>query len=137
MTSSLKLFLNALLYKTNRFQVAVRSFSNRSQRTSKCGQNVSNTLGCTSCATFLFLLHFDVICDLLLNGRTARRINWLKCILSQGDSSERFYRLEGRMLSIIVVLVRKEISAHGNTYHPLIRKLHRHNQSFMAQVYRR
>ena len=24
-----------------------------------------------SCATFLFLPHFDVICDLLLNGRTA------------------------------------------------------------------
>ena len=27
--------------------------------------------GCTSCATFLFLPHFDVICDLLLNRRTA------------------------------------------------------------------
>ena len=30
------LFLNSLLYKTNRFQVAVRLFSNRSQSTSKC-----------------------------------------------------------------------------------------------------
>ena len=133
----IKTFFNSLLFNTNRFQVAVCLFSNRSQMMSKCGKNISDTLGCASCATFLFLLHFDVICDLLLNGRTARRINWLKCILSQGDSSERFYRLEGRMLSIIVVLVRKEISAHGNTYHPLIRKLHRHNQSFMAQVYRR
>ena len=28
-----------LLYKTNRFHVAVRLFSNRSQRTSKCGKN--------------------------------------------------------------------------------------------------
>ena len=27
--------------------------------------------GCASCATFLFLPHFDVICDLLLNRRTA------------------------------------------------------------------
>ena len=27
--------------------------------------------GCTSCPTFLFLPHFDVICDLLLNRRTA------------------------------------------------------------------
>ena len=27
--------------------------------------------GCTSCATFLFLPHFDVLCDLLLNRRTA------------------------------------------------------------------
>ena len=74
MTSSLKLFLvyfNSLLYKTNRFQVAVRLFSNRSQRTSKCGKNISDTLGCALCATFLFLPHFDVICDLLLNRRTA------------------------------------------------------------------
>ena len=43
MTSSLKLFFgvyfNSLLYKTNRFQVAVRLFSSRSQRTSKCGKN--------------------------------------------------------------------------------------------------
>ena len=27
--------------------------------------------GCTSCATFSFLPHFDVICDLLLNRHTA------------------------------------------------------------------
>ena len=32
-------FFNSLLYKTNRFQVAVRLFSNRSQMTSKCGKN--------------------------------------------------------------------------------------------------
>ena len=49
----------------------MRLFSNRSQRTSKCGKNISDTLGCASCATFLFLPHFDVICDLLLNRRTA------------------------------------------------------------------
>ena len=67
----IKTFLNSLLYKTNRFQVAVRLFSNRSQRTSKCGKNISDTLGCASCATFLFLPHFDVIFNLLLNRRTA------------------------------------------------------------------
>ena len=61
-------YFNSLLYKKNRFQVAVRLFSKRSQRTSKCGKNIS---GCASCATFLFLPHFDVICDLLLNRRTA------------------------------------------------------------------
>ena len=60
-------YFNSLLYKTNRFQVAVHLFSNRSQRTSKCGKNISDTLSCTLCATFLFLPHFDVICDLLLN----------------------------------------------------------------------
>ena len=43
-------------------------FSNRSQKTSKCGENISDTLGY---ATYLFLPHFDVICDLLLNRRTA------------------------------------------------------------------
>ena len=53
----------SLLYKTNRFHVAVRLFSNRSQKTSKCGENISDT--------FLFLPYFDVICDLLLNRRTA------------------------------------------------------------------
>ena len=42
-------------------------FSTRSQMTSKCGKNISDTLGCASCATFLFLSHFYVICDLLLN----------------------------------------------------------------------
>ena len=54
-----------LLYKTTRFHVAVRLFSNRSQKTSKCGKNISDALGYASCATF-----FDVICDLLLNRRT-------------------------------------------------------------------
>ena len=34
-------------------------------------QNISDTLGCASCAIFLFLPHFDVLCDLLLNRRTA------------------------------------------------------------------
>ena len=67
----IKTFFNSLFYKTNRFQIAVRLFSDRSQRTSKCGKNSSDTLSCASCATFLFVLHFDVICDLLLNRRTA------------------------------------------------------------------
>ena len=67
----IKTFLNSFLDKTNRFQVAVRLFSNRSQRMSKCGKNIRNTLGCASCATFLFLPYFDVICDLLLNRRMA------------------------------------------------------------------
>ena len=52
----IKFFLNSLLFKTNRFQVAVRLFSNRLQRTSKHGKNISDTLGCASCATFLFVL---------------------------------------------------------------------------------
>ena len=57
-------------------------FSNRSQKTSKCGKNISDTLGYASCATFLFLPHFDVICDLLLNRRTATRNLFVKYIYS-------------------------------------------------------
>ena len=37
-------FLFWSLYKTNRFHVAVGLFSNRSQRTSKCGKNIRDTL---------------------------------------------------------------------------------------------
>ena len=33
--------------------------------------HISDTLSYASCATFLFLPHFDVICDLLLNRHTA------------------------------------------------------------------
>jgi len=40
-----------LLYKTNRFHVAVRLFS--------------------ASVSLMFLPHFDVLCDLLLNRRTA------------------------------------------------------------------
>jgi len=41
-----------LLYKTKRFHAAVLLFSNRSQRTSKCGKNISDTLG------YRFVCHF-------------------------------------------------------------------------------
>ena len=60
-------YFNFLKYKTNRFQVAVRLFSNRSEKTSKWGKNISDTQGAAEYATFLFLPHFDVLCDLLLN----------------------------------------------------------------------
>ena len=50
----IKTFFNSLLYKTNRFQVAVRLFSNRSQMMSKCGQNIGDTLSCASCALFCY-----------------------------------------------------------------------------------
>ena len=63
----IKTFFNSLLYETNRFQVAMHLFSNRSQRTSKCGMNISDIIRCALFATFLFLPHFDIICDLLLN----------------------------------------------------------------------
>ena len=57
----------AFNYFTNRFHIALCLFINRSQKTSKCGKIITDTLG----STFLFLPHFDVICNLLLNKRTA------------------------------------------------------------------
>ena len=75
MTSSLKLFFsvyfNSLLYKTNRFQVAVRLFSNRSQMTSKCGKNKKVAHEAQPSVSLMFLPHFDVLCDPLLNRHTA------------------------------------------------------------------
>ena len=67
MTSSLKLFsvyFNSLLYKTNRFQVAVRLFSNRSLMNKCRNKKVAHE-------SLMFLPHFDVLCDPLLNRRTA------------------------------------------------------------------
>ena len=58
-------------YLTNRFQVAVRLFSNRSQMTSKCGKNKKVAHEAQPSVSLMFLPHFDVLCDLLLNRRTA------------------------------------------------------------------
>jgi len=55
----------AAFFLTNRFHVAVRLLSNRSQMTSKYGKNKKVAHEAT------FLPHFDVFCDLLLNRRTA------------------------------------------------------------------
>ena len=57
----------SLLYKPNRFHVANCRYSNRSQMISKFGWIIRDTLGCFSCPFLLSLLHFDIICDLLLN----------------------------------------------------------------------
>ena len=46
-------------------------FSNKSQEMSKYGKNISDTLSYVLCATYLHLPRFDVICDLLVNRRTA------------------------------------------------------------------
>ena len=65
-------FTSSLLKKKiKRFYVAVRLFSSGSQITSKRGRNTRTNSPYDSCATFLFLAPFDVICGLLLNRRTA------------------------------------------------------------------
>ena len=97
MTSSLKLFKNFLLYKTIRFQVAVRLFSNRSQRTSKCGKNKKVAHEAQPSVSLMFLPHFDVLCDLLLNRRTATWNLFVKYNLDWLTS--QFPRLGKLMLS--------------------------------------
>ena len=72
----MRIKFNSLLYKTNRFHVAVRLFSNRSQKTSKCGKNISDKLGYRLGCHFFVLTYFDVICDLLLNRRMATWNLW-------------------------------------------------------------
>ena len=55
---------------------------------------ISDKLGYASCATFLFLPHFDVICDLLLNRRTA---TWnLFVNLLKNLRNERVTRILGK-----------------------------------------
>ena len=49
--------LISLLYKTNRFHVAVNLSSNRSQRTSNCNENISDTLGYRLVCHFLCSYH--------------------------------------------------------------------------------
>ena len=56
---------------TNRSHVAVCLFSNGSQMTSKCGKNIKVAHEAQPSVSLMFLLHFDVLCDLLLNRRTA------------------------------------------------------------------
>ena len=51
--------------------IAVRLFSNRSQMTSTCGKNKKVAHEAQSSVSLMFLPHFDVLCDLLLNRRTA------------------------------------------------------------------
>ena len=58
-------------YLTNRFHVAMRLFSNRSQMTSKCRKNKEVAHEPQASVSLLFLPHFDVLCDLLLNRPTA------------------------------------------------------------------
>ena len=62
---------SVMIYLTNRFHVAVRLFSNRSQMTSKSGKNKKVTNEAQPSVSLMFLPDFDVLCDLLLSRRTA------------------------------------------------------------------
>ena len=63
--------ISLFYHETNGFHVAKGLCSVRSQKTPKCGENISDTLSCALCATFLLLPHFDLICYWLPNRHTA------------------------------------------------------------------
>ena len=88
----IKTFLNSLLYKTNRFQVVVRLFSNRSQMTLKCGKNKKVAHEAQPSVSLMFLPNFDVICDLLLNRRTATWNLFVKYTECEGRKGIYFAR---------------------------------------------
>lgn len=63
-------------------QHSTAQYSNRSKKTQKCA-----TPGCASFASFLFLLHFDVTCDLSLNRRM---VTWNLFVKSQVRKKNMF-----------------------------------------------
>ena len=68
-TGKLSLSLKHFIYLTNRFQVAMHLFSNRSQM--KFGENKKVAHEAQPSVSLMFLPHFDVLCDLLLNRHMA------------------------------------------------------------------
>ena len=80
----MRIKFNSLLYKTNRFHVAVRLFIIDHRRRQNVVRTSVTHSAIASCATFLFLPHFDVICDLLLNRRTATWNLFVKYIYIYG-----------------------------------------------------
>ena len=68
-SNSISLLPNFLscFYLTNRFHVAVCLFSNRSRMTSNCGKNEIVAREAYPGVSLMFLPHFDVFWDLLLN----------------------------------------------------------------------
>ena len=77
----------AIFYVTNRFQVALRLFSNTSQMMSKCGQNKKVAHEAQLSVSLLFLPRFEVLCDLLLNRCMA---TWTLFVLYNKELKKSF-----------------------------------------------
>ena len=56
--------INSFIYFFTKLELITFVILFRSQKTPKCSKNIDDTLCCALCATFLFLPHFDIICDL-------------------------------------------------------------------------
>ena len=69
----------------------MRLFSNRSQMTSKCGKNKQVAHEAQPSVSLMFLPHFDVLCDLLLNRRTATWNLFVKYLVCQAHGYLSLY----------------------------------------------
>ena len=76
----------SVYYLTNRFHVAVRLFSNRSQMTSKYRKNKEVAHEPQASVSLLFLPHFEVVYDLLLNRPT---VTWNLFVLYNDQKRKR------------------------------------------------
>ena len=75
----------SMFYLANRFYVAVRLLSNRSQMTLKCGKSKKvEHEAIAECVTDILIPPFDVFCDLLLNRRTA---TWNLIVLYNNETN--------------------------------------------------
>ena len=79
-----------VVYLTNRFHVAERLFSNRSQMTSTCDKNKRVAHETQPSVSLMFLTRFDVLCDLLLNKRTA---TWHLLVLYDKELFRHFNKI--------------------------------------------
>ena len=64
-----------------------KNLSNRSQMMSKCGKNKKVVHEAQLSVSLMFLPHFDVLCDLLLNRRTA---TWNLFVLNNKELKKSF-----------------------------------------------
>ena len=90
MVSPLEIF-PSLLCITNRFQVAVGQFSNRSQKISICSKNISDSLGCPWRATFLSLNRCTATWNLIviLNRKKERKSKWINEWIQEWRKDDR------------------------------------------------
>ena len=71
-------------------------FSNRSQMTSKCGKNKKVAHEAQPSVSLMFLPHFDILCDLLLNRHTA---TWNLFVLYNKESKKFLMMMSSIRLS--------------------------------------
>ena len=82
-----KLYMpKSYVYLTNRFHVAVRLFSNRSQMTSKCGENKKVAHEAWPSVSLMFLPHFD----LLLNQT---HVKWNLFVLYNNEKPFFYFKI--------------------------------------------